>query len=595
MAGGKETPRQKLIGLMYLVLTALLALNVSKQILDAFVAIEENIQKGSVTQYERGEAAKQDLITELKTTLDDEAGRAKIAKIKKYLNLIELIDKETGEFIFLVDEIKKELIGTVEGKEKLKVVKDKDIETIIWRDYDKSKPLLPVKFNLMAIEKKDEFDVPMHHLVGKDIKNVTAKEGLKLWKEYNDLRNFIVNTAGTYTEGSGKKWSLKIGQGDTKKISSFTDFQSMEKLIRESFKKYNVNPDDTEALVLIFQEMTKKEKADHGDKKNLTKNVHWLGRTFDHSPLVGALASLSSLQNEALSARAKAVNLLKAKISTGEYSFNKIKELVSGPGVATAGDDIELFVTMAAYDSDKNPIVKSNTGTIETKDGIAKIKARASGSNMKFSGTVQTFTKNGTPTKAYPWEWEVQIAKPQGSISSPELAVIYQDYENVVVPSAAGYTSTVLTANGVNVPLKTMNVKGSSYSAGVYKTSQDRGEVKFAVYGVTGSKRTKLNEVTYRVRPFPKADVTTTNLKKGQGGLVSVALPDGVPLTASFVIESWELTDGMNNSKGTGKVIPGSNPVLSRAKIGQQLILTVKYKRVGSAKTITRSTPITVN
>jgi hypothetical protein len=595
MAGGKETPRQKLIGLMYLVLTALLALNVSKQILDAFVAIEENIQKGSVTQYERGEAAKQDLITELKTTLDDEAGRAKIAKIKKYLNLIELIDKETGEFIFLVDEIKKELIGTVEGKEKLKVVKDKDIETIIWRDYDKSKPLLPVKFNLMAIEKKDEFDVPMHHLVGKDINNVTAKEGLKLWQEYNDLRNFIVNTAGTYTEGSGKKWSLKIGKEDTKKISSFTDFQSMEKLIRESFKKYNVNPDDVEALVLIFQEMTKKEKADHGDKKNLTKNVHWLGRTFDHSPLVGAIASLSSLQNEALSARAKAVNLLKAKISTGEYSFNKIKELVSGPGVATAGDDIELFVTMAAYDSDKNPIVKSNTGTIETKDGIAKIKARASGSNMKFSGTVQTFTKNGTPTKAYPWEWEVQIAKPQGSISSPELAVIYQDYDNVVVPSAAGYTSTVLMANGATVPLKTINVKGSSYTAGVYKTSQDRGEVKFAVYGVTGSKRTKLNEVTYRVRPFPKADVTTTNLKKGQGGLVSVALPDGVPLTASFVIESWELTDGMNNSKGTGKVIPGSNPVLSRAKIGQQLILTVKYKRVGSAKTITRSTPITVN
>jgi hypothetical protein len=45
MAGGKETPRQKMIGMMYLVLTALLALNVSKSILDAFVAIEENIQE----------------------------------------------------------------------------------------------------------------------------------------------------------------------------------------------------------------------------------------------------------------------------------------------------------------------------------------------------------------------------------------------------------------------------------------------------------------------------------------------------------------------------------------------------------------------
>ena len=79
-------------------------------------------------------------------------------------------------------------------------------------------------------------------------------------------------------------------------------------------------------------------------------------------------------------------------------------------------------------------------------------------------------------------------------------------------------------------------------------------------------------------------------MKKGQGGLVSVALPEGVPLVASFNIESWELTDGMNNTRGTGKVIPGSNPVLSKAKIGQQLILTAKYKRVGSGKTITRST-----
>ena len=35
MAGYKETPRQKMIGMMYLVYTALLAMNVSKDILDA--------------------------------------------------------------------------------------------------------------------------------------------------------------------------------------------------------------------------------------------------------------------------------------------------------------------------------------------------------------------------------------------------------------------------------------------------------------------------------------------------------------------------------------------------------------------------------
>lgn len=41
MAGQKLSPRQKMIGMMYLVLTALLALNVSKEIINAFVTIDD--------------------------------------------------------------------------------------------------------------------------------------------------------------------------------------------------------------------------------------------------------------------------------------------------------------------------------------------------------------------------------------------------------------------------------------------------------------------------------------------------------------------------------------------------------------------------
>lgn len=44
MAGYKETPRQKMIGMMYLVLTALLALNVSKDILNAFVIVNDSME-----------------------------------------------------------------------------------------------------------------------------------------------------------------------------------------------------------------------------------------------------------------------------------------------------------------------------------------------------------------------------------------------------------------------------------------------------------------------------------------------------------------------------------------------------------------------
>ncbi len=45
MAGGKQTPRQKMIGMMYLVLTALLALNVSVEVLDAFVLVDQGLQQ----------------------------------------------------------------------------------------------------------------------------------------------------------------------------------------------------------------------------------------------------------------------------------------------------------------------------------------------------------------------------------------------------------------------------------------------------------------------------------------------------------------------------------------------------------------------
>src|ERR1044071_2829011 len=43
MAQGKLSPRQKMIGMMYLVLTALLALNISKEIINAFITIDSGL------------------------------------------------------------------------------------------------------------------------------------------------------------------------------------------------------------------------------------------------------------------------------------------------------------------------------------------------------------------------------------------------------------------------------------------------------------------------------------------------------------------------------------------------------------------------
>ena len=43
MAKANETPRQKMIAVMYIVLIALLALNVSRDVINAFVVVNESV------------------------------------------------------------------------------------------------------------------------------------------------------------------------------------------------------------------------------------------------------------------------------------------------------------------------------------------------------------------------------------------------------------------------------------------------------------------------------------------------------------------------------------------------------------------------
>ena len=48
MAGGKETPRQRMIGILYLVLLGLIALNVPDSLLDAFKNITNSLDQSRV-------------------------------------------------------------------------------------------------------------------------------------------------------------------------------------------------------------------------------------------------------------------------------------------------------------------------------------------------------------------------------------------------------------------------------------------------------------------------------------------------------------------------------------------------------------------
>jgi len=92
MALGRETPRQRMIGILYLVLLALLALNVPDSILDAF----KNINNSLETSKSNVNTAVQQLFAAFENTkLKEEPARAKpiYDKAKKAQAIIGELDK----------------------------------------------------------------------------------------------------------------------------------------------------------------------------------------------------------------------------------------------------------------------------------------------------------------------------------------------------------------------------------------------------------------------------------------------------------------------------------------------------------------------
>ena len=75
MAGGKISPRQKMINLMYLVFIAMLALNMSKEVLSAFGSINTKLNRANVSYT----AKNNDALVNLKTKAGENEGAAKAA------------------------------------------------------------------------------------------------------------------------------------------------------------------------------------------------------------------------------------------------------------------------------------------------------------------------------------------------------------------------------------------------------------------------------------------------------------------------------------------------------------------------------------
>jgi len=173
MAGGKLSPRQKMINMMYLVLTALLALNVTKEVINAFVTINEsvelskdNIDKKNQTTYEY-----------FKKQMELDA-----AKYTAVNNQAQNIRKGATELNKFIDDLKVKLIRTAE---KL----DEGVPT----------PKLP------DMENKEDYDSPTHIMIGDDDAQGKKGEAVVLRNKLEAYKKLIIANAPKGSEADYQK------------------------------------------------------------------------------------------------------------------------------------------------------------------------------------------------------------------------------------------------------------------------------------------------------------------------------------------------------------------------------------------------------
>ena len=462
MAGGKETPRQKMIGMMYLVLTALLALNVSKQILDAFVTIEDKLMINT-TNFDR---QNQFMYNDLERAMADPDQKKKVQYWHGKAENVRLIaDKEYN----YIDSVKLALIEMTEGESW--VNQDKP-----WIDEGrKIKNLKP--FN--KISKKDDYDTPTYLLVGSDAGNPNG-EAKALKERFHQFRNQLTSILGSFEKGN-KSYSFDPSNPE--------DFS-------------NVHKDDTSKIKQLWRGLTLPDKIYDDYEK---ADVHWETKMFDHAPIVAALAMLTSIQADIRNAESQAIEHITGKLDIIEFPINKLSPLaVAQSNYMNTGDSLQLEVFMAGYDTLKAPVgqyIIDSVGDMKAMiqgqgRAIVNLKADNPGQHIA-SGSITIDTRSGP--KSYPWYFPYEVGTPSAVISATEMNVLFQDYPNIIRATASGYPSDKLKVTCSGCSMKKNN-KGE-YITTVSRQSRD------ATISISGEdkdgKMKKLGETKFRILAPP--------------------------------------------------------------------------------------------
>ncbi len=472
MAGGKETPRQKMIGMMYLVLTALLALNVSKEILNSFILINNGLVTTN-TNFSNKNAAQMAAF--------DKEYALNPKKVQKYYDDAKAVKAAADSLVEHIEFLKHYLIIRTDGLDSTSIFALRKQ----WQDADDvNKPKFKVQldsiFNLKNVDSKDNYDIATNIMIG------------------------------------GEESKPKTGKFTAQEIKGKLDY------FRERMKSFVKEPSLIAALDANFN-------TDTTYKVSETETENWMLSNFYHIPLAAVVTNLSKIQTDVRNGESDVIKNLFQNVSAEDFKFDKLEaRVIPQSNYVLVGEKYQADVFVAAYSTTQNPSIligevdtakkaligRGDSSNVKIKDGVGRYEVPAGAEGIKKWGGIIQVVSPGGEIKSYPFKSEYMVAKPALVVSPTKMNVLYIGVENPVSISVPG------------VPTENLY---PSLSGGTLRPGKEKGEFIAEVKGgseaivsvsakfmVDGKATTKnMGQFKFRVKRVPDPVAYIANKKDG--------------------------------------------------------------------------------
>jgi gliding motility-associated protein GldM len=579
MAGGKETPRQKMVGLMYLVLLALLALQVGAEIMVKFQQINDSMQL-LVTESQTKSGA---ILSNIGSKVSESGNKKKDVAV---LTIAQELHKRSSDLILKIEGYKEDLIIATGGY----MVSDDGKDTLGYKgmkDPDNTSALL-----------------------------VGQGDGHSLAKEVNELKQ-----TRTTIDGKGYAWSLQTELNDfVVELNTFNvradSVINGDKFIKEKTynrERYNPLALDGKDDPIFVDQKTNKEKIEGAKRKTFAV------LNFDHTPMIAALAFLTEKQAKIAQYEGEVLAKLKNAVGASDFKFDKLDVMANADAsTIAAGTKYKAKIFLTAFSDKIQPVISARGRKLKVTGGIGEIEftagipkgAKADKNGLypaSYTAKIEVPDPVTGDLKPYTKKVQYWVSKPVIQVKAGDINALYKDCGNplnIQVPALGALYAPSFV------------VSGGSYKKGGAKGAIIVVPTKATVAITVKSGGNVIGTEKFKVRLVPKPTIMATTrgkqinpkgvLAPGPRKIVMKAIAEpgfksALPKDAKYRITKWTATLVRGKrpvvSPKTFKKPEGNlNAFAAKANNGDRIMIEVKkvYRRTSTGKNVEVRIPTTI-